>query len=171
MNANSKQFLIDTAKQAMEHYVLDGGGFPPTLVAEYRNDTVNVMVLDVSGHPFDVILGSAKQLITGKLRSVSLTCDTYMLKGKLDDLPGSIGNLAPRFAAGDPAVTEALTIVIAVLNEDGGVDEANVNLPYVHDREAHTLVWGEQMGGDEDITHTGRMNALMASLVLASQVL
>ena len=165
---NDNTTLIDAAKQAMSMRVADDSDFMPTVVLDYVSGETTVVLLGIEGHPFDVLLACAKDIVTGPLSSVSLTVDTYMYKGPAEG--ASFGNLGVRFNNGDPDVTEALSITVAERANDRAT---SVHLPYVRGHDINhtpTILWGEAMevsGEDTD----GRVPALLTAMVWASDIM
>jgi hypothetical protein len=163
---NDNDFLVTTAKKAMELQVKEGDDFMPTVVMQYQTGETVVVLLAAGGSPFEVLFASAKDIVQAPLASISLTTDTYMWKGNEEDfIPGP---LSVRFEAGDPDVSEAIQIAIAH-TVAGEALTMGVTLPYERNRALHDITWNEEMR--DATSHGGRIIDLLRAILLASKVL
>jgi hypothetical protein len=144
-------FDIRTAKASF-----DGENFMPMLVITGTNGQVTMCALavdDPAGYLAPVL---AKQITeSGPIESVSFTSDVFYATD--DSVPRPLDRA---FAAGDPRVTEALTVT----RVSRGTDPEVAIVPYL--RAAGGITWGEtRMLNEEGATLSGRViDALRASL-------
>jgi hypothetical protein len=153
MDPSFVSYLVTTGKASLEATHADGEDFLPTLVVEDGDGRFNIVAL-VGGHPYEMVRASVPMLRDMQPRCIGFTADSFMAKGDDDDLlllrrESYGGSLQRMFEAGEPGVSECLTINIVTATET-----QTLQLPYT--RVADGIVWDEAPALD-DAVFSGRM--------------
>jgi hypothetical protein len=157
-----RDFLMDAGRSLIN----EGMGAPeapwiPTLILE-NSEGQQVLFLDGDAHPFERVLTVLPVLFDMHPLSISLTVDSYAYIGEVEDATAweatraSYGyDLGRMFQAGEPGVTECLSILYVTKTNDW-----SIMMPYERQAEG-PAVWGEtteSMGAREN---HGRMVELL----------
>lgn len=153
--SESLEFLRSTGRRCIE----DQDEYIPTLIVESPSGEYQIIAL-AGGHPFDMLTAILPMLRSLNPVSMSLTVDSYILTAaamsheEADALYARYEHsLAAAFAAGEPAVSEALVITMVT-----PTSHRVVTMPYRRGDDGVTWDDDHEIDSDEEGAQTeGRL--------------